>query len=353
MINVEICTDPLTNMTNLFGLLECDISRIAGETGTILAIDIISLSLINMRSGMITGDTYIKSLATAIFSELCVQNISNINEVAFRIGGDEFVLILKEHNIKDTENIIKRIRICFQNIMKESGFENADFRTAMLPYENTIISVSSLLKKVHLAIAQAKDMKQVIPTLPVWADSFIDSMIQRTQETLSLLKQTTTLALNDEVSGLPNQRAAKLAIDNMLEEHKSNNLPFSILFIDGDNLKRYNEAGYKTGNEMIKKLGELINCSLRQSDIVYRWLSGDEFIIPLKNTALMEASKLGERIRAYIESQTINWKFPVTISIGIASFPLDGTNIDELLSMAEAALTIAKHMGKNQIHHIE
>jgi diguanylate cyclase (GGDEF)-like protein len=78
-------------------------------------------------------------------------------------------------------------------------------------------------------------------------------------------------------------------------------------------------------------------------------LSGDEFLIVLKDASERKAVKVANRIRQIVEEKTKDWIYPVTISIGIATYPKDGSNITELVDKAEKANGIAKDMGKNMV----
>jgi diguanylate cyclase (GGDEF)-like protein len=141
--------------------------------------------------------------------------------------------------------------------------------------------------------------------------NLIDRMFKRVKESLKLLRETNEMALSDEISKLPNHRAARINFERAINEYKISRNTFSILFIDGDNLKRYNDTGYENGNNMIKSLGELISKSIRKDDMIFRWFTGDEFIVLLKNTDKKMAYILAERIRATVEQNTQTWTFSI------------------------------------------
>ena len=125
--------------------------------------------------------------------------------------------------------------------------------------------------------------------------------------------------------------------------------PFSILFIDGDNLKQYNTLSYQRGNLMIRDLGRLIADQLRRGDFLARWFSGDEFLVILPRADRAEALRVGERLRSKVEKTTRKWPFPITISVGVATYPIDGSTMEELLVKAEKANALAKKEGKNKV----
>ena len=80
-----------------------------------------------------------------------------------------------------------------------------------------------------------------------------------------------------------------------------------------------------------------------------RWFSGDEFLIVLPGADRQKALHVGERLRLLVEKTTKDWLFPITISVGVASFPEDGKTLEALLRKAEEANALAKKCGKNQV----
>lgn len=72
---------------------------------------------------------------------------------------------------------------------------------------------------------------------------------------------------------------------------------------------------------MIEGLSKIISSSIRENDKVFRWLSGDEFLVILGDTELEEALNIAERVRYSVEQNTKDWKYPITISVGVANCP--------------------------------
>ena len=347
MICNNFYKDPLTGMVNFFGLLEFDIENSCGEKGAIVVIDVVKLSIVNRDYGKETGDIYIKKLAEIINFTLAKHNCSGDKVKGYRYGGDEFLLVFPGETDFNISGITKEIDDSLRKEMMQYEIPYGGIRSAIWYYNEKITSVIELLKQSSLVMAKVRADKEIISELPEWADSLIEKMMLKVRDTLSLVHQVNILAMNDEISGLPNHRAASLYLNEVIEEFNLMKKPFSLLFIDGDNLKRYNEHGYECGNKVIKDLGGLISDALRRDDKVFRWLSGDEFMVVLRDTYRDGAFKIGERIRSQVESKTKHWEYPVTVSIGIASCPEDGVNLDEIIGEAERANALAKRSGKN------
>jgi diguanylate cyclase (GGDEF)-like protein len=164
-----------------------------------------------------------------------------------------------------------------------------------------------------------------------------------------LLDEAQQVAYTDSTSGLPNFRAAMHKLEQVLANAKLSDESFSILLIDGDNLRFYNNISYAAGDEVIRKMSELLMSRLRPGDFIARWRSGDEFIAILPGTPKVGAQVVGNRFRLSIKEASEAWEFPYSISIGIAVYPNHGTNLNALIDRAEAAMKQAKDQGKDQV----
>lgn len=130
---------------------------------------------------------------------------------------------------------------------------------------------------------------------------------------------------------------------------KTNNLMFSLVMCDIDKFKSVNDTfGHRKGDEILTKIGAILNANLRGSDLVGRY-GGEEFIILLPNTTDQEAVDVCEKIRRHIEQQKLlGLDYPLTMSFGIASFPVQGSSEEELLEKADQALYYSKNNGRNK-----
>ncbi len=98
------------------------------------------------------------------------------------------------------------------------------------------------------------------------------------------------LALVDDISGLSNNRAGKIYLAGLIREYSQKSKGFCVMFIDCDNLKRYNQVSYESGNQMIRYLSQIMTNTIKDEDKVYRWLSGDEFIVIVNEIDKHDAS---------------------------------------------------------------
>lgn len=169
----------------------------------------------------------------------------------------------------------------------------------------------------------------------------------------SLVAQLRELSITDSLTGIFNRRYFE---ERFLEElHRSDrhNLSFSLALLDVDDFKIFNDTeGHVAGDEILKYIASIARDSLRISDVISRF-GGEEFAVIMPQTEMEEAFLVAERIRKSVREQLPRtWgKFPrdnVTVSIGIATFPSEGENRDELIRNADKALYMAKMQGKDR-----
>lgn len=343
--NNDLYKDPLTGRDNFFSFIQADYEKIFGNRGIVLIIDIANFLEFNNEFGRTNGDLCLKCVSDAISKVLVID----WDTCVFRTHGDEFTIIFHERIYSYVENICNLVKKEYKILMNEYGFYDVDVHSLILNYESKISSIEEyyelLMKNSFNQTGNTNDKFSGDRLLK----HIIGGIINRVRDTLSYYEDAYNYALIDDVSELANHRAGRAFLANLLDEYKSNNLGFSLLFIDGDNLRRYNEISYEAGNEMIRKLGQIITDSIRGEDKVYRWLSGDEFLVVLKGATDKNAFKLANRIREDVEEQTKDLVYPTTISIGLASYPKDGLGIEEIINKAEKANALAKGSGKNKV----
>ncbi|WP_374966735.1 diguanylate cyclase domain-containing protein [Lysinibacillus sp. RS5] len=166
------------------------------------------------------------------------------------------------------------------------------------------------------------------------------------------------LAYHDTLTQLPNRRFLQKEFPKLLTQAQEHHVCLAILYIDGDDFKNVNDCyGHDTGDDFIRKFGQVLNTAVRSHDLVIR-IGGDEFIVVLtgltrdddkRHTQIMH---INNRIRHELKKGwTIeNHHFSPTASIGIAYYPDHGTSLNELLEIADQALYKAKEFGKNNFY---
>ena len=165
-------------------------------------------------------------------------------------------------------------------------------------------------------------------------------------------------AHRDDLTGLHNHRYLQEYLRNFLQLGERYNRPLSLLMVDIDHFKVINDShGHAAGDYVLKCVADTIVETVREADVVARY-GGEEFIIVLPETLPNSAFTCAERLREAVEKRTIHIKAKgelsvaadvnLTVSVGIASFPRDGANSDDLIAAADAALGGAKRT-RNQV----
>ncbi|MCM8787913.1 MAG: sensor domain-containing diguanylate cyclase [Candidatus Omnitrophica bacterium] len=167
-------------------------------------------------------------------------------------------------------------------------------------------------------------------------------------ENSQIYEDTLIKAHKDALTNLWNHGYFQYKLDEELLNAKSKNYPLSILMIDIDDFKKFNDTyGHMQGDEALKKIGEFLNENVGEKNILCRY-GGEEFAVILSSTPKEDATKLAENLREKLSESSILFnKF--TISIGVASYPTDATTKEELLNKADIALYKAKKEGKNRV----
>jgi diguanylate cyclase (GGDEF)-like protein len=164
------------------------------------------------------------------------------------------------------------------------------------------------------------------------------------------------LARRDRLTGLYNYATFYEQLDEEVKRAKRFRRNLSIMMIDIDEFKDYNDQfGHKAGDVALHELAKIFTRSVRHIDFLARY-GGDEFMVILPETNKKLARRVAERMRRAIKVETTqaskvrgDIKVPLTISIGIAGYPKDGETADDLVLAADDALYKAKEQGRDVI----
>jgi diguanylate cyclase (GGDEF)-like protein len=158
----------------------------------------------------------------------------------------------------------------------------------------------------------------------------------------------------DALTGLYNFGYFQEHVHRDIERARRYGHALSVLMIDMDHLKVYNDAhGHTAGNRVLMQLGELLRTNIRKADIACRF-GGEEFAIILPHTGKKEAYLLCDRLRAIVEETRFEGEEALpsgklTVSSGVATFPDDAESAEDLVDRADQALYAAKRNGRNVV----
>ena len=161
------------------------------------------------------------------------------------------------------------------------------------------------------------------------------------------------LAHTDDLTGLANRRAGESEINAYIRRFRINDQPLSLALLDIDKFKRINDTyGHPVGDVVLCALGAALTKLLRPGDRIYRW-GGEEFLISLPHTSVLDAREVCERIRKCVSELVVGDIPPesgihITASLGLSDFQ-QGDSLDGILQRCDEALYMAKHNGRNQL----
>ncbi len=167
------------------------------------------------------------------------------------------------------------------------------------------------------------------------------------------IREVRKLADRDPVTGLQNHRSVHQRLANEIDRATREQRPVSLLMMDLDNFKLFNDTyGHPAGDEVLKRVSGVLRRTCREEDIVARY-GGDEFLIVLPNMDSREAMKCADRLQAAMAKEKFHCedsaRLPLALSFGVASFPEDARDGQELVLMADTHLYRSKSQGGNRI----
>jgi diguanylate cyclase (GGDEF)-like protein len=157
------------------------------------------------------------------------------------------------------------------------------------------------------------------------------------------------MAVTDSLTGLFVRRYFLVKLQEELHRAERYNNILSVVIADLDRFKNINDTyGHDAGDRALKTIGKFLQKNIRDVDVVARH-GGDEFVIMIPEAANDAALILAERLRKQMSVLELKDLPPITISLGIATFPDDGSDIEDLIKKADAALYAAKRAGRNRV----
>jgi diguanylate cyclase (GGDEF)-like protein len=168
------------------------------------------------------------------------------------------------------------------------------------------------------------------------------------------LRRHRSLSNSDPLTGLFNRSYFEEFLGAEVRRSKRYAKSFAAAMVDIDRFKNFNDTyGHAAGDEALKTVAAILRRAVRRSDLVARY-GGEEMVIVMPETTLNQARTRLESIRVAVAAEAI--KLPkrdervrVTVSAGVACWPTDGENPDDLLHIADARLFHAKALGRNRV----
>jgi diguanylate cyclase (GGDEF)-like protein len=174
-------------------------------------------------------------------------------------------------------------------------------------------------------------------------------------EIKSLQDQLREQATHDALTGLYNRRFLVEILEKEISQALRNNLPVCLVMIDIDHFKGLNDSlGHKAGDEMLRKMCDLLARRCRKGDYVCRY-GGEEFLVIMLGASLEIGLRRAEEWRRGVEELPAPGNHPemhITISLGVAVLPEDGNDSAALVQAVDQALYKAKAAGRNCVRSV-
>lgn len=180
-----------------------------------------------------------------------------------------------------------------------------------------------------------------------------DTLEQKVEELEKAQTKLQQLAVTDGLTGLYNYRSFRRQLQLEISRARRFGLPLSLLMMDIDEFKVYNDRfGHPFGDRVLRRFARLLQENVREVDFLARY-GGEEFALILPGTDKTSGMKVAEKLRGLVERSyfPLEEELPsgqVTMSVGVASFPEDTEDEEELIRFSDEALYRAKHGGRNR-----
>ncbi|MBU0650777.1 GGDEF domain-containing protein [bacterium] len=271
----------------------------------------------------------------------------------------------KDLGQKDIENIIqkeidkgiKRIKSTFQELeeklLKKVHEEiTKNIKTKM--HDIQVTGEKTGIEAANKMLSEIKERveKHVLKQIKKQVYQKVDVFEKDVTTLRSDKEQMEKLSVTDGLTRVYNRRYFESKIHEEFNIAKKFQTKLAIIFIDIDHFKSFNDThGHQAGDEVLRQLSSVIDGVLRKNATLFRY-GGEEFVILLSETDDKDAYFVAQRIRTVVEEHNFmfnNKPLKVTVSLGVASYPLHSLEIDEVLVKADKALYQAKNSGRNRV----
>ena len=218
---------------NFFDFIEADSKKIFGGKGAFVVFNIFNLFLLNEKYGNDIGDVCIKVLSESIKNITLEYN----NCFRFRFGNNDFIITLPNCTLKEINEVFLKVEEEFNKTMESLGFPLAKLNKFTFEYSNPVDYIEDFYELFFFNVSELEESKETSRRI---LRHIIGTFTKNIRNTLTSYEEANNLALKDDVSGLSNHKAGKMYLSGLINEFSQNQKGFAVMFIDGDNLKRYN-----------------------------------------------------------------------------------------------------------------
>jgi diguanylate cyclase (GGDEF)-like protein len=181
----------------------------------------------------------------------------------------------------------------------------------------------------------------------------LDQIDRQTRQLLENEARLRKLSVRDTLTGLFNRRYLEETLDRELSRVARKQLPLGIIMVDIDHFKRFNDThGHAAGDMLLQRMGDFLRGHIRAADVACRY-GGEEFVLILPEASREVTSERAEHVREEVKYLRIDFQGQllevVTLSLGVAVFPTNGSTGVAVLRAADTALYQAKREGRDRV----
>ncbi|MDP3143710.1 MAG: sensor domain-containing diguanylate cyclase [Candidatus Omnitrophota bacterium] len=285
---------------------------------------------------------------------LLETNSGDLSMIFTNKGKAHEIIKHKKGDIFDHWVIKKLQALIVEDIKKDFRFDLERIKKEELRPIRSLISVPLIVGKKVLGVLRMDSIEE---------SSFSDDDLRLLStisdlgavaiENSQLYQKAEELAIKDGLTNLYLRRYLDERLNEEIGRSLRKGSVFSILMIDIDKFKDYNDKfGHMAGDIVLKTIAKILQMNFEQTGNIISRYGGEEFLIMLSECHKEKAQKVAEELRKLIKEKEITLRKKhthVTVSIGVAAFPQDARAMDDLIRCADAALYAAKKAGRDKV----
>jgi diguanylate cyclase (GGDEF)-like protein len=320
--------------------------RVADAIGTVSSLDHIYNLALDVVRGLFAADMALINI---------INHETGLLEPVRHFG---FSNKYQEHNISHP---FERIESCFV-LTNDRAFlsddVSTDLRCPNLRVEKGVRSVLCVpIRSGHVIygiLHMASRYHQAFNQNDVTLANAIGEQVGMAVERARLFEEINRLAITDALTGLYNRRYLSGILEEEIRRSSRYGHHLSFVMIDIDHFKFYNDHhGHPMGDELLRRLAALLRENVREVDTVFRY-GGEEFSILAPELDKQDVAFMADRLRRVVKEHRFPYEEEqpegdLTISLGVACYPEDASNGEELIERSDKALYLAKRQGRDRV----